>query len=70
MYKRCFVKFYTTDRYNMKSTKKNVFIETMDLRCKHGYKVRYVPYEVIDDYSTIITSFSKTNTSQQMQLNN
>jgi len=29
MYKSCFVKFYATDRYNMKSTKKNVFIETM-----------------------------------------
>jgi len=54
----------------MKSTKKNVFKETMDPRSKHGYKVRYIPHEVVEDYGTIITSFSKTSTSQKMQLNN
>jgi transposase InsO family protein len=70
MYKSCFVKFYATDRYNMKSYKKERIYRNNDLRSKHGYKVRYVLYEVIDDYSTIITSFSKTNASQQMQLNN
>ena len=49
----------------MKPAKTNIFKETMDLCIKHGYKVRYAPHEVIEDYSAIIMSFSKTNISQQ-----
>ncbi|MEM3731676.1 MAG: hypothetical protein QW667_07095 [Candidatus Bathyarchaeia archaeon] len=35
----------------MRSTKKNLFEETMRLFAKHAYKVRYVPHEIIEDYN-------------------
>jgi len=35
----------------MKSVKTNLFEETLKLLYKHGYRVRYVPHEVIEDYN-------------------
>lgn len=35
----------------MKSVKAKLFEETMGLIAEHGYKVRYVPHEVIEDYN-------------------
>jgi len=33
------------------SVKPNLFEETLKLLTKHGYKVRYVPHKVIEDYN-------------------
>ena len=38
------------DEYNMKSVK-NLFEEAMALVEQHGYKIRYVPHEIIEDYN-------------------
>jgi competence protein ComEA len=43
--------FLFKDGYNMKSVKKNLLEETMDLLAKYTYKVRYVPHETIEDYN-------------------
>ncbi len=41
------------DCYCMKSVKVNLFEETMSLLIEHGYKVRYVSHELIEDYNAI-----------------
>lgn len=35
----------------MKSVKKNMFEETMELLTKYAYRICYVPHEVIEDYN-------------------
>jgi len=39
------------DGYNMKPVKQNLLEETMKLLNKYGYKIHYVPHEVIEDYN-------------------
>lgn len=35
----------------MKSVKKNLLEETMDLLARYAYKVQYVPHKIIEDYN-------------------
>ena len=49
----------------MKSVKKNLLEETMDLLARYAYKVHYVPPKIIEDYDVKLNNLKllKGNTS-------
>jgi len=43
----------------MKSVKKNLLEETMNMLARYGYKVQYVPHKIIEDYNATYNVISE-----------